>query len=152
MKLSGREVTSLMRRHKKTIRCIAKSHQITLKRIREVRTKGVEGFSAEEWSWIITGQWPRLTPRQIEDGIRQGYYRQKDIDVLYARRAEFVQNFKTAGTIKLSNVIEMDRLGRADLASDCWNLCTQEAKQALLTDSHSHVRSAALMSQLATDK
>lgn len=152
MKLSGREIASLMRRHKKTIRCIAKAHKITLKRIREVRAKGVEGFFAEDWTFIITGEWPRLTPRQLEDGIRQGYYRQQDTDTLYARRAEFIQSFKAAGTIKLSNLGEMDRLGRYEVAYDCWKLCTRRVKQALLTDSHPQVRSAALMSQIAADK
>lgn len=156
MKLSGREIASLMRRHKKTIRYIAKAHKIPLKRIREVRAKGAEGFFAEDWTFIITGEWPRLTPRQLEDGIRQGYYRyqgaEKLPDTLHARRAEFIQSFKAAGTIKLSNLSEMDRLGRYEVADECWNLCTPKAKQALLTDSHPHIRSAALMSKLAADK
>lgn len=150
MKLSGQEIASLMRRHNRTIRCIAKAHKITLKRIREVRAKGAEGFFAEDWTFIITGEWPRLTPRQLEEGVR--LYRQEDIEVLYARRAEFLQRFKAAGTIKLSNLSEMDRLGRYEVANDCWKLCTRRAKQALLTDSHPQVRSAALMSQIAADK
>jgi hypothetical protein len=152
MKLSGREIASLMRRHKKTIRGIAKAHNITLKRIREVRAKGVEGFFAEDWTFMITGEWPRLTPRQLEEGIRQGYYRQKEIDVLYARRADFLQSFKTTGIVKLSNVIEMDRLGRFDIASGHWNLCTLAAKKALLTDEHPQVRSAALLSRPSVKK
>jgi hypothetical protein len=58
MKLSGHMVKRLMRRHRVTMREIKTRHQITLKRIREVRAKGVEGFLAAEWLFIITGKWP----------------------------------------------------------------------------------------------
>ena len=58
MKLSGNMVRRLMRRHRVTMRDIKAKHQISLKRIREVRTGGVEGFFAAEWIFLITGQWP----------------------------------------------------------------------------------------------
>jgi hypothetical protein len=56
--LSGMAVARLMRRHKKTIRGLAQTHQLTMKRVREVRSEGVRGFAALEWVWLITGQWP----------------------------------------------------------------------------------------------
>ncbi len=58
MKLSGSMVRRLMRRHRVTMRGIKAKHQISLKRIREVRAGGVEGFLAAEWIFLITGQWP----------------------------------------------------------------------------------------------
>jgi len=58
MKITGHGIIRLMRNHKVTIRALKVRHQITLKRIREVRTDGVEGFLAEEWIYLITGVWP----------------------------------------------------------------------------------------------
>lgn len=58
MRLSGIMIVRLMRRHKKTIRGISETNAITMKRVREVRDKGVEGFLAEEWIFLITGKWP----------------------------------------------------------------------------------------------
>lgn len=40
------------------MREVKAKYKITLKRIREVREIGVEGFAAEEWIFIITGKWP----------------------------------------------------------------------------------------------
>ncbi len=57
-RLSGMAIRRLMRRHKKTIRGLAQAHQLSMKRVREVRAHGVCGFSALEWVWIITGKWP----------------------------------------------------------------------------------------------
>jgi len=57
-KIEGHEVKRLMRQHKIRIRDVALKHQITLKRVRQVRAEGVQGFLAAEWLFIITGQWP----------------------------------------------------------------------------------------------
>ena len=56
--LSGSMVCRLMRKHRVTISDLASKHQITQKRVREVRAKGVSGFLACEWVFLITGQWP----------------------------------------------------------------------------------------------
>lgn len=58
MKLTGNMIKRLMRKHAVTMREIKVKFKITLKRIREVRELGVEGFAAEEWIFIITGKWP----------------------------------------------------------------------------------------------
>jgi hypothetical protein len=58
MNLTGSMIIRLMRQHRVTMRDIKARHGVTLKRIREVRTKGVRGFAAEEWFMIITGKWP----------------------------------------------------------------------------------------------
>lgn len=55
--LSGKAVCSLMRQHRITIRAVAKESQITQKRVREVRDRGVKGFLAVEWVFLITGAW-----------------------------------------------------------------------------------------------
>lgn len=58
MQLTGSGVVHLMRKHQVTMRDIKAKYQITLKRVREVRAKGVYGFAAAEWTFIITGKWP----------------------------------------------------------------------------------------------
>lgn len=61
--LSGADVCRMMRKHKVTMRELKARFKLTLKRIREVRTKGVTGFSAEEWTFLITGKWPEKPPK-----------------------------------------------------------------------------------------
>jgi hypothetical protein len=56
--LTGTQIRSMMRRHRKTIRGLAAEWSITMKRVREVRARGVTGFYAEEWTRLITGNWP----------------------------------------------------------------------------------------------
>ena len=56
--LSGAMVCRLMRKHRVTIAGLAAKHRITQKRVREVRAKGVSGFSALEWVFLISGAWP----------------------------------------------------------------------------------------------
>jgi hypothetical protein len=56
--MSGSMVCRLMRKHRVTISDLASKHQITQKRVREVRAKGVSGFLACECVFLITGQWP----------------------------------------------------------------------------------------------
>lgn len=56
-RLPGAMVRRLMRKHGVTIRSLASTHSITMKRVREVRANGVRGFLANEWHRLITGQW-----------------------------------------------------------------------------------------------
>ena len=56
--LSGPMVRTMMRKHKVTIASIASKFNLTKKRVREVRAQGVTGFLAQEWTFMITGQWP----------------------------------------------------------------------------------------------
>lgn len=56
-RLSGAMICRLMRRHRVTIRALASRYQLTQKRVREVRTRGVEGFAASEWHFLICGRW-----------------------------------------------------------------------------------------------
>lgn len=50
-------VRRLMRTHGVTIRSLAQKFDLTIKRVREVRTKGASGFAASEWHYMITGTW-----------------------------------------------------------------------------------------------
>jgi len=56
--LAGVEVRRLMRVHHRTIRTLARAMNVTMKRVREVREKGVSGdLSVWEWrAWIVEGQ------------------------------------------------------------------------------------------------
>jgi len=51
-----------MRKHKVTIRALAKKMQITIKRVREVREKGLRGPSVRDWMEHITGNDPGPIP------------------------------------------------------------------------------------------
>jgi hypothetical protein len=55
--LPGAMVRRLMRARNLTIRALATKHNITMKRVREVRAYGVRGFLANEWHYLITDQW-----------------------------------------------------------------------------------------------
>lgn len=60
-KFSGREVRGLMRKHGVTVRDLAARMQITQKRVREVRAKGVIGVSAcDFYEWITGALSPRM--------------------------------------------------------------------------------------------
>ena len=61
--ITGRQIVSLMRKHRVTIRELARRMQITLKRIRQVREKGLDdpGF-ARDWIEHITGTDPGPYP------------------------------------------------------------------------------------------
>jgi len=53
--LSATEVRRLMRHHQKTIRGIATRWNLTLKRVREVRARGVQGEAfVRDWLEILT--------------------------------------------------------------------------------------------------
>ncbi|MBW8833447.1 MAG: hypothetical protein JF606_29560 [Burkholderiales bacterium] len=56
--LTGRDIVRLMRLHRRTMRAIKAEYGVPLKRVREVRARGVTGFMAEDWYRIITGRWP----------------------------------------------------------------------------------------------
>lgn len=56
-RLPGTMVRRLMRKHSVTIRALATRHDLTLKRVREVRANGVCGFAANEWHYLVTGRW-----------------------------------------------------------------------------------------------
>ena len=56
-RLPGSMVRRLMRKHGVTIRSLAEKWNITMKRVREVREDGANGFAASEWHFMITGRW-----------------------------------------------------------------------------------------------
>lgn len=57
MTMTGKELCSLMRKHKVTIKELAKRTQITMKRIREVRAEGLKDEDAiRDWKEAITGE------------------------------------------------------------------------------------------------
>lgn len=55
--LPGAMIRRLMRKHGVTIRSLAQKFNLTMKRVREVRTHGARGFAASEWHYMITGVW-----------------------------------------------------------------------------------------------
>lgn len=57
--MTGREIASLMRRHRVTIRELKKRTGITLKRIRQIRDEGLNGREiCRDWIQAITGKDP----------------------------------------------------------------------------------------------
>lgn len=57
LRFTGKKVQSLMRVHHVTLHELARRQRVTLKRVREVRAKGVAGFMADEYHFAITGRW-----------------------------------------------------------------------------------------------
>lgn len=54
--ITGNQIKNLMRAHNKTIRGLAQSMGITVKRVREVRATGVQGLGFVcDWYEAITG-------------------------------------------------------------------------------------------------
>lgn len=69
-KLSGKEIVSLMRRHGTRIRTLAYRLGTTLKRIREIRTKGLTcQLAIRDWIQAITGEDPGPIPEPIRISI-----------------------------------------------------------------------------------
>lgn len=57
--LSGKEITKLMKVHKKTIKSLADEMGVTQIRVREVRSDGVHGrYMCYDWLEAITGEKP----------------------------------------------------------------------------------------------
>lgn len=68
--LTGAEVRHLMRCHRKTIRCLAKHMNITLTRVRDVRSRGVRGKEfVMDWVEAITGTTARIVGGKVV-GVR----------------------------------------------------------------------------------
>jgi hypothetical protein len=62
-RLDGKQVVSLMRKHKKTIRGLSFAMGITQKRIRQVRAQGLtDPLSIRDWLEAITGEDPGPIP------------------------------------------------------------------------------------------
>lgn len=70
-RLDGKQVVSLMRKHKKTIRGLSFAMGITQKRIRQVREKGLtDHLAIRDWLQAITGEDPGPIPERYR--IRGG--------------------------------------------------------------------------------
>jgi hypothetical protein len=61
-KLTGEELTRLMRKHKVTIRGLAATMQITMRRVSRARELGVKGPAVRDWLEHITGHDPGPQP------------------------------------------------------------------------------------------
>ena len=56
--ITGEEIKKFMRDYRWTIRSLATTYGITMKRVREVREQGLRGRVATlEWMRMITGVW-----------------------------------------------------------------------------------------------
>lgn len=83
------------------------------------------------------------TPRHLEDVMKMRCPKQGEVDSLYVARDAFIERLRANGLITLQDIHDLDRLGRAKVASDHWAICSQEARKALLSDAHHQVRSCA---------
>jgi hypothetical protein len=69
-----------------------------------------------------------------------------ELEALYAEREHAVASLaRKLSSISLADIDTLDRLGRGQVAADLWWRCDTEARQALLNDSHAHVRSTAVL-------
>lgn len=67
--MTGKQIRSLMRKHRKTIRGLSAEFGLTQKRIRQVREIGVDNAGyVRDWVQIITGVDPGTTSNELEQG------------------------------------------------------------------------------------
>lgn len=90
------------------------------------------------------------TPRQLEAAMPFGCSTPEQLQRLYTVRKECIDDLKKVGYVTLSDLERLDRIGRFQVANDCWHLCTQKARKALLEDQHHQVRSTAALSHNET--
>jgi hypothetical protein len=69
--LSGRELCSLMRRHRVTIRELSKRMGITQKRIRHRRAVGLVGLMVHDWRQAIVGEFTAHDRAQLQQVLRE---------------------------------------------------------------------------------
>lgn len=74
-KLSGKDVYRMMRKHKVTIKSLSQRTGISMKRIREVREKGLtDSHAVRDWMEAISGIDPGPTPEKIRIESSCGEY------------------------------------------------------------------------------
>lgn len=69
----------------------------------------------------------------------------KALEAQYAERERAILALSSKGVISASDLLDLDRLGRCQVANELWALCDQSARNALLRDEHPHVRSCAVL-------
>lgn len=73
----------------------------------------------------------------------------KEVQAIYDRRdrdlARLALRASSPRGIDVGDLHALDRLGRVRVANELWGLCSEVARQALLTDEHAHVRSCAAL-------
>lgn len=69
--LSAAEICKLMRKHNCTIRQLAERTQISQKRIRQVRSRGISGLAVLDWQQAITGEFTARMRAQLNQWRNQ---------------------------------------------------------------------------------
>jgi hypothetical protein len=70
-RLSGRDLRTLMRRHRVTIRALARRMEIPMSRIRARRLQGIDDWNViRDWVEAITGADPGAVPHPVHPGTR----------------------------------------------------------------------------------
>lgn len=87
------------------------------------------------------------TPREMETQLKGRCPSLAEVTRLYAARDSTVATLAQRARIEPSDLDQLDRLGRFKVADAHWHIVSAEAQQALLTDTHHQVRSAAICSQ-----
>lgn len=97
----------------------------------------------------MNDQLAQMTPGRFEAALKTREVRPApaEIERLYALRDAFIRTLRAKGLVDVREIGELDRLGRCQVASDHWDLCTQEARDALLEDPHHQVRACASVSE-----
>ena len=70
-RLSGRDLRTLMRRHRVTIRALAQRLEIPMTRVRYRRLHGIDDWNVlRDWVEAITGADPGAVPHPVSHGTR----------------------------------------------------------------------------------
>jgi hypothetical protein len=81
--------------------------------------------------------------REMEQSIDSGRSDDFLVRMLYARREIFLATLYKRRKVTEEDLQSIDRIGRSDVATQCWDYCTEEVKEALMQDPHQSVREAA---------
>lgn len=84
-----------------------------------------------------------LTPASVDASRKPRCTTKGEVERLYALRDSCIASFRVKGFIDAIDLLLLERSGRCIVANEDWSLCTKEARNALLNDSHHFVRSCA---------
>lgn len=83
------------------------------------------------------------TPALFAAGLKKGCTTLDEAKRLYEMRDAFIQQLVLKARVSQSEIQQLDRTGRCIVASNHWHICTRDAREALLSDEHAHVRACA---------
>lgn len=71
----------------------------------------------------------------------------EELEVIYAERDAAIEKLGRKAQIEISDLQQLDRIGRFKTVCQLWQKCSPAAQEALRNDQHHSVRSAAVLAK-----